>query len=523
MPAADLVLTGAQVRTLDPARPTARAVAVRDGVIAAVGEAADVRDWRGPGTEVVDLHGAHLVPGLVDAHSHPVWGLDMATGVDLSGVTDLAGLRAALARAERIGGWVLGYGLDHNAFEGRPVHHGLIADVLDGAPAFVRLYDGHSALASAAALAAAGVTGPRAFAQHAEVVCDATGRPTGHLVEHAAMDLVADRAPRPSHAERRSRLLELLSAMAATGLTGAHVMDGGDLDLVEAVARETVLPLRLRFAPWCMPGADADALRELVRLQGRGGRHWRVGGVKFFMDGTVEGGTAWLEHPDCHGQGTAAFWPDPRAYAEAVRTLHAAGVRTATHAIGDAAVRHVLDTVASLGPGGYGAHRIEHVETAPDELLPRFAALGVAASLQPPHTGYTRDDGTDEWSRRLGGERAGRAWRLRDLREAGATLALGSDWPIAHHDVRAVLATARRPKGAAAHRPGLTPLQALEGCTSHAAAAAGESDVAGRIAPGCRADLTALAVDPVRAPGDELAAAPVALTVTGGHVVHRGG
>jgi predicted amidohydrolase YtcJ len=136
------------------------------------------------------------------------------------------------------------------------------------------------------------VTGPRAFAQHAEVVCDATGRPTGQLVEHAAMDLVADRAPRPSHAERRSPLRELPAAMAATGLTGAHVRDGCVLGLVAAVARETVLPLWLRFAPWCMPGADADALRELVRLQGRGGRRWVVGGVKFFMDGMVEGGTA---------------------------------------------------------------------------------------------------------------------------------------------------------------------------------------------------------------------------------------
>ncbi|MYU07080.1 amidohydrolase family protein [Streptomyces sp. SID8366] len=521
MPAPDLVLTGAQVRTLDPARPAATALAVREGVITAVGEAADVRDWRGPGTEVIELGGAHLVPGLVDSHSHPVWGLEMATGVDLSGVRDLAGLRAALAGAARIGGWVLGYGLDHNAFEGRPIHHELVADVLGDAPALLRLYDGHSALADAAALAAAGVSGPRSFDQRAEVVCDASGRPTGHLVEHAAMDLVTAVAPRPSDTERRSRLVELLSAMAATGLTGAHVMDGGDLELVAAVARETVLPVRLRFAPWCMPGADADALRELIALQGRGGRHWLVGGVKFFMDGTVEGGTAWLEHPDCHGRGTDAFWPDPRAYAEAVRTLHTAGVRTATHAIGDAAVRHVLDTVASLGPGGRGAHRIEHIETAPDELLPRFAELGVAASMQPPHTGYTRDDGSDEWSRRLGGERAARAWRLRDLRDAGATVALGSDWPIAHFDARAVLATARRPKGAAAHRAGLTASQALEGCTSHAAAAAGESGIAGRIAPGFRADLTALGMDPVRASPGELADAPVTLTVTGGQVVHR--
>lgn len=526
MPAADLILTGARVRTLDPARPHATALAVRDGVITAVADTDDgVRDWRGPGTEVIDLAGASLVPGLVDSHSHPVWGLEMATGLDLSAVRDLDGLRAALRGAERIGGWVVAWGLDHNAFGGRAVDRVLIEDVLDGAPAFIRLYDGHSALVSGAALRAAGIEGPREFVQRSTVVCDADGRPTGHLIEHAAMDLVQDVLPRPSFAERRDRLVELLSAMAATGLTGAHVMDmgGGDVPrLLAAVEEAGDLPLRLRLAPWCMPGVGAEGIEEIIALQAEAGRLWRVGGAKFFMDGTVEGGTAWLEHADCHGQGTDAFWPDPEAYADAVRRLHAAGVRTATHAIGDAAVRHVLDTVASLGDGGRLAHRIEHIETVPDDTVPRFAELGVIASMQPPHTAYTRADHSDEWSKRLGDERAARAWRMRNLRDAGAYVALGSDWPIAHYDVREVLATARSPRGAASRAPGLTGLMALEGCTTHAAVAAGEGGVAGRIAPGCRADLTAFGLDPVVAPADEVAAAAVFLTVVGGRVAHRG-
>ncbi|MFE0677896.1 amidohydrolase [Streptomyces sp. NPDC058867] len=521
MTAADLVLTGARVRTLDPGRPWAGAVAVRDGLIAAVGDPGDAREWTGPGTEVIDLAGACLTPGLVDSHSHPVWGLDMTSGTDLSAVRDLEGLRVALAAAERTDGWVIGYGLDHNVFGGRPLDRALIEDTLPGTPVFLRLYDGHSALVTGAALAAAGITGPRVFVQRSHLATDADGRLTGHLVEHAAMNLVAGVMPRPSYEERRSRLVELLSAMAATGLTGAHVMDLGDLDLVGAVAEDTALPLRLRFAPWCMPGASADDLDALIAVQREGGRHWRVGGVKFFMDGTVEGGTAWLEHPDCHGQGTDAFWPDPEAYSAAVRHLHRAGVRTATHAIGDAAVRHVLDTVESVGPDGRLAHRVEHIESVPDDTVPRFAALGVVASMQPPHTSYTRADHSDEWSLRLGEERSGRAWRLRDLRDAGAVVALGSDWPIAHFDARAVLATARAPRGAASARAGLTGLQALEGCTTHAALAAGEQEVTGRIAPGLRADLTALAVDPVDAPADEVAGAPVRLTVTGGRVMHR--
>ncbi|RSS53054.1 amidohydrolase [Streptomyces sp. WAC01280] len=521
MSAPDLVLVNARVR--DPELTGATAVAVHGGVITALGDATDARAWAGPGTETVDLAGATLTPGLTDAHSHPVWGLEMYTGTDLSAVTDLEGLRAALRAAERRDGWVLGHGLDHNAFGGRPVHRDLIEDVLDGAPAHLRLYDGHSALVSEAALKAAGIEGPRAFTQRSEVVIGADGRPTGHLIEHAAMDLMTPVLPAQPFAERRDRLVELLSGMAATGLTGAHVMDLGGHDvpgLLAALEADGDLPLRLRLAPWCMPGATEEELDAFVRLQERAGRLWRIGGVKFFMDGTVEGGTAWLEHADCHGQGTDAFWPDPAAYSAAVRHLHRAGVGTATHAIGDAAVRHVLDTVEALGTGG-PRHRIEHIETVPDDQLGRFAALGVVASMQPPHTAYTRADHTDEWSKRLGEERAARAWRCRDLREAGAHLALGSDWPIAHHDARQVLATARAPRGAASARHGLTGLMALEGMTTHAAVAAGEETVAGRIAPGFRADLTAFAVDPVEAPADEVETTTIRLTVTGGRIAYR--
>lgn len=490
----------------------------------AVGDETDVRDWRGPGTELIDLGGATLTPGLTDAHSHPVWGIEMATGTDLSAVRDLDQLRAALRAAPRTKGWIVGYGLDHNAFGGRPVDRALVEEALAGAPAFLRLYDGHSALANGAALAAAGITGPRAFAQRSEIVCDPEGRPTGHLIEHAAMALVGALVPKPSSAERRAGLVGLLSDMAATGLTGAHVMDMGDGDvpaLLSTVEYEGHLPLRLNLAPWCMPGAADDDLDELVGLQRLAGRHWKVGGVKFFMDGTVEGGTAWLEHADCHGQGTDAFWPDPQAYARAVRVLDTAGVRTATHAIGDAAVRHVLDTVAAIGMRASMRHRIEHIETVPDDQLKRFAELGVIASMQPPHTAYTRADHTDEWSKRLGEDRAARAWRCRDLRDAGAVLALGSDWPIAHHDARQVLATARSPLGAASAGRALTGLMALEGMTSHAALAAGEERVAGRIAPGYRADLTAFALDPVTAGPQEVADAPVVLTMSGGRVTHR--
>ncbi|MFF3380487.1 amidohydrolase family protein [Streptomyces sp. NPDC002680] len=196
--------------------------------------------------------------------------------------------------------------LDHNTFEGGPISRHLIDDVVGDIPAFLRLYDVHSALAGSAALRAAGVDGRRRFDQGASIVCDSDGRPTGHLVEQAAMETVAALIPQPAPAERRKHLLALLADMAATGLTGGHVMDletPDALDLLTVIEDESVLPLRLRLSPWCQPGAGQEELRRLIALQGRAGRHWRVAGVKLFLDGTVEGGTAWLDHPDCQGSG----------------------------------------------------------------------------------------------------------------------------------------------------------------------------------------------------------------------------
>lgn len=147
--------------------------------------------------------------------------------------------------------------------------------------------------------------------------------------------------------------------------------------------------------------------------------------------------------------------------------------------------------------------------------------------MQPTHTAYTKADHSDEWSQRVGEERAGRAWCCWDLRDTGATLVLGSDWPIAHFAPRQVLATAqlRRLPGTDAEpvTPGraLTALMALEGMTTHAAFATGQERVAGRTAPGFRADLTAFTVDPPTAAPDEPAEAPIRLTMLDGTVTHR--
>jgi predicted amidohydrolase YtcJ len=527
----DLIVIADRIRTMADVDQGATAVAIRAGRIAAVGGREDVSDWRGPGTRVVDLGAATVTPGLIDAHIHPVLGAGLTRGVALSGL-DLDGVRRELAAHVATlapDAWVLGWGLDPNAVHGRTLTAQDIDDVLGGRPALIRLFDGHSALASRRALEIAGVDGPRAFDQRSEVVCDAVGRPTGLLLESAAIALVDNVVPPPSVEELAERTYGALDRMAALGITAAHALEHAPqasavYGLIEA---DRELPVRLRCCPWVQPGTTERDWAAVAELQGTGGRRWQVRGAKLFIDGTVDNGTAWLAEPDTMGESTSPYWPDPEEYSRAIAWFDGHGVPTTTHAIGDQGVRYVLQALERTR--GRARHRIEHVETIPDDLVDAFATLPVTASMQPTHcTEYIAPDHSDNWSTRLGPQRAGRGWRIRDLRDAGVRVALGSDWPIADFDPRGVLAAAQlRRRGGAPEREPVQPDQAitarmaLEGYTTHAAWSVGEEGEAGTLEVGKRADLTAFAVDPLLAPPDELVDAPVLLTVADGLVTHE--
>jgi predicted amidohydrolase YtcJ len=526
---AGYAIVNARVRTLDEARPEASAVAVRDGLIAAVGSAAEARE-AACSAEVVDAGGATVVPGLVDSHIHP-FAPEMVMGADLTGCGGLAEILSALeAERRRVGpdDWVLGWGVSYESLGGGAIGSDMIEPALGGAPAMIRFMDQHTALASGRALSLAGVTGPVEFTEGAEVVVR-DGTPTGELREPGAIALVEAVVPEATERELYARMVGTLRTLNTCGVTGVHVMDGSPatFDLMRELESAGDLTVRTVVPLWQKPEMSFDEMRDQLRFLGEHGRLWRGGVAKFFIDGVIDTGTGWLYEPDTLGDGLAPFWPDPGRYAEAVRIFAEAGFQCVTHATGERGVRAALDAYLAAGAAGGVRHRIEHIETATDADLARFPREDVIASMQPLHMQWREDDDSDSWAARLGPERAGRAWRSGDLRRAGATLALGSDWPVAQNDPRIGMAWARlrRQPGAPGRRTfepeqRLSGLEALEGYTTCAAATIGESELGGRIAPGLRADLTVLAEDPVLVAADDLPDVPVRMTIVAGEVVH---
>jgi predicted amidohydrolase YtcJ len=526
-PAADGAIVGASIRTLDEERPFASSIAWRDGVIVAVGD--DVREHIGPRTRVIDGAGLAVVPGLTDSHIHPFWGTRLTRGVDLRDAATLGEIRARLASAPREDGWVIAHSAHYEPFHDSGVRADAIEEALGGAPAIVHFFDAHTALASFEALRRAGIDGARTFEEAAEIVVDPDGTPTGALLENAAMDLVNAVVPEWSDAQRLDAYADTLRRLNAVGLTGGHVMLGDPwlLEDVEALEGRNQLTLRIVVPMHQEPAITDEEVDDRIACLGRHGRLWRTGTAKFFLDGVLESGTAWLLEPGPKGENAHPFWRSVERYAELVARFTAAGFSAITHAVGDGAVNGALNAYEAAGPPRRGMHRVEHIETLVDSDLPRFTGSNVAASMQPLHMeGLDDPQAPSAWHEGLSEGRAARGFRSGDLARSGATLPLGSDWMVADFDPRYGMAWARlrRTPGAPDRTPylpgqALTALQTMHGYTTHAARVNGDEHVYGRLRPGLRADITAFARDPVDADPDELPDVPVLLTVVDGQVV----
>lgn len=543
---ADLVLLADRVHTgcdfdevaADPVvagvAPTAIAVSGRN--IVAVGSRDDVASWDTSTAEIIDLGSATVTAGFVDAHVHPLSGAESRHEAlmlhDCSTVEEVATRIAAFVKDLGQDEWVRGFGLSFDMFVGVEVSNAPFEQAFGGRPGYLLLFDGHSIIASNRALELAGIDGPRDFGNNSSIELDAAGRPSGYLIESDAEMLVTELYPRMPFAKRCQAVRDKLMEFAASGYTSLHQMnmEPGDLDVLRALEAEGELPVRVRVSPiWRATDPWAETLQRMVAMQGVGGRRWQVEGVKFMLDGSIDNGSAWLFEADTRGGGLEPYWVPSDIFTRTIHALNASGVQSATHAIGDRAVEFVLDTVQSIPAGAPKVtHRIEHIETIPDRLIPRFAELGVPASMQPIHAFAQRADGLDMWTTLLGrdSERANHGWRIADLDAAGACVALGSDWPVEEFDARRVFAANVTRRRHGSDRPAVDPHQALSpertlaALTSNCWESIGRK-IDGRIAPGAIADLAVFAEDPLSCDPDVFAESKVLLTVVNGQIAHR--
>jgi predicted amidohydrolase YtcJ len=522
LPRASLLFTGVRPWSAEGVPPGADAVAVAGGRILAVGSARELAPLAGPGTRHIQGEGRTLTPGLTDAHLHFVSLARAGDRVALGGLASRAEAVAAVARfaERRADSTVLrGQGWDANRWSEQPDRAALDA-VTGDRPALLESKDCHSLWANGAALRRAGITRDTPDPPGGRVERDAAGEPTGVLRE-SAVRLVQGLLPDSDFAADLAAARGLATECLGLGLTGVHVFEGAHEQRVLAAMARGGGP-RVRVLAQLAHAGLEGALAAGV-TSGVGDEWFRIGAVKLFADGALGSRTAAMLEP-YEGEGHAGIETLTAAELRGlVRRAAEGGLACAVHAIGDRANRNALDAFAAAGARLAGVAlppRIEHAQILHPDDLPRFAALGVVASMQPIHCTSDLELADRHW-----GARSRTAYAWRSLLASGAGLAFGSDAPVETAEpvagLHAAVTRRRRdggPAGGWYPEQCLSLHEALAAYTTGAARAAGEAG-RGRLAAGAAADLVLWSTDLFSTPADRLPAARADVTVLAGDVV----
>jgi predicted amidohydrolase YtcJ len=435
-PAADLVLRGGRIYTLDDARSWAQAIAVDEGKIVFVGSDDDARALVGPRTRIVELRGRMVLPGFQDSHVHPVTG-----GIELS-QCDLNGLLTAEAVFERVrscaatkgeGEWVVGGGWDLPLFPGANPQRAALDETVADRPVYLSSADGHSAWVNSKALEAAGVDATTPDPPNGRVERDRKGEPSGTLRE-SAMSLVARHLPKLTREDYVEGLRRGLAMANRFGITSFVEADAHDdvLDAYDALARSGELTARVRISLAVDPVRDESQVSDLSSKRDEHYPLLRADSAKIFADGVIEARTAALLAPYVGLDHRGKLNYDPETLDRIVARLDREGFQVHIHAIGDWAVRASLDAFerARAENGARDSrHQIAHLELIDPADIPRFKALGVVADFQPLWA-FADTYITDLTEPALGPERSRWLYPIKSVVDTGAVVAAGSDWSV---------------------------------------------------------------------------------------------
>jgi predicted amidohydrolase YtcJ len=538
---ADLVLRNGKLVTMDPDRPLAQALAVRDDRIVAVGSDDEIARLVDAGTEVVNLDGRLAVPGFIEGHGHFA-GLGMAlTVIDLKPARswdEIVELVAAAAAETPEGRWIYGRGWHQEKWDaplagsvgGFPLHDAL-SRVAPGHPVALEHASGHAGIVNRRMLELMGIDAATPDPAGGRILRDAGGRPTGVLIDEA-FETIEDEYERQRALEDEEELrrrLELANRECLRkGVTSFH--DAGskqfEVDAMREMAEAGELGVRLWVMLHGEEFEDLDAAAAAYGSPGTGNDFMTVRAIKMVADGALGSRSAWLLEPYSDELETAGLSTTPLDEIEsAARVALDHDMQLCVHAIGDRANREILDLYERVWDGRPRPDlrwRIEHVQHLSPEDIPRFAEMGVIASMQGVHC--TSDAG---WvPQRLGQRRSAEgAYVWRDLLDSGAIVINGTDTAVEDVDPIAnfyASVTRRLPDGSQFYpEQRMTRTEALKSYTIDAAYAAFEEQIKGSLTPGKLADIVVLSQDILTVPDDRIPEIAVLYTIVGGEIVHR--
>ena len=536
---ANLILVNGKVWTENPAQPTAQAVALDGSKILAVGDNAAIQKLAGPDTRVIDLNGRLLLPGFNDAHVHFLIGGGSLITVHLGTANSQAEFKERIAQFAKTlpsGAWLRNGLWDHQRWN-PPVlpTHQLIDDVSGDHPAFLWRLDGHMALVNAQAMKLAGIDRNTKDVPGGEIMRDKDGNPTG-ILKDAATALVTRVMPPLSPAEMDLAMDAAMREAAAHGVTSVQNMADTSEDRgqpenfreFQKMERTGKLTVRIYES---LPIRDWKTLADAGIVAPFGNPYLRIGNLKAFSDGALGSETAWMDEPFTNNPAKSGLASpdllDVEHFYESMRLADKAGLQLTIHAIGDHANRTILDLYARLEKDNGPADRrprIEHAQHLHPADYARFAKLGVIVSMQPYHA---IDDG--RWAEKvIGPERIKSSYAWKSVLDAGATLAFGSDWPVAPLDpLTGISAAALRRTLDGKNPNGWTPeqrisvAQAVHAYTMGSAFAEHQEKVKGSIEPGKLADLVVLSDDIFTIAPEAIEKAKVDITIFDGKVIYQ--
>jgi predicted amidohydrolase YtcJ len=536
--AADLVLFNGTVHAINSARATASAMAVRDGRVLALDGDREMLSLVGEGTRTLDLDGRTAVPGFIETHTHPTFfGMTLQAPVDAGcppneRVADIVERVAQATKDLDRGQWIRGYRYDDTLL--RDDRHPTRTDldpVSPDHPVCLMHISGHFCVLNSAGLRAVGVGADTPDPVGGVIMRDETGEPTGVLAETAAFAAYAA-MPTPEVDGLVDALKAAGDAYLAAGVTSVHDTGVGllagpaELDAYRSALSTGSLRTRVRayLVQDLFPGLSEGALSPVeAGIAGVGDDRFRLGGVKLWADGSIQGLTGCVSEgyacaPDKNG--VLIFPPDDLA--ARVAALHAGGWQVAVHGNGDRAIEAILDAYVALGMRKHESdlrHRIEHCQMAREDQLERMAEAGVLASFFIKHVYYWGDRHRDRF---LGPERAGRINPLASAKRRGIRFGLHSDTPVVPVPPLEGIwcAVQRRTSGGEVlgAEQQVDVATALMGYTSEAAFLGFEERDKGSLEVGKLADVAVLSDDPMTVAPDEIRDIRVDATVIAGDV-----